>query len=138
MTNEERQEVMVNDQENEPADTGTTVTTENGTFSDQNKLPEGWPEDVPQYPQTTIQYSGTVNPATGASGMAAAFMSTQDVATVAKDYTEAIKNAGWKIESTMDANGAKVISATKDTRTLAIYMGGDAGGTMITVGIENK
>lgn len=116
----------------------TTVTTENGTFSDQNTLPEGWPADVPQYPQTTIQYSGTVNPATGAGGMAAAFVTTADATTVTKEYTDMIKNAGWAIQGTMNSGGANVISATKDTRTLAVYIGGSEGTTVITVGIETK
>ncbi len=113
-------------------DSGTTVTTGNGTFSDKNELPQGWPADVPQYPASTVQYSGTAQ----GTGMAAAFLSSRDIATVSTEYTQMIKDAGWDVKATMDSGNAKVISATKDTRTLSVYIGGDVGQTMITVGIE--
>jgi hypothetical protein len=79
-------------------------TNEEGTVTTGNALPDDWPKDIPTYPGATIQFSGTANPDNEAPGMATMMTTADSADAVATFYQTAMKNGGWKIESTMKSD----------------------------------
>ncbi len=121
-------------------DGSTTYTNEGGsvTVGNNASMPANWPEDAPTaYSGATILYSGTTNPTTGESGSAVAYTTTASVASVVEYYESRLAAEGWTIVASQEAAGMRVISATKDTRTLGVYVATDGQGTTsVTAGIQ--
>lgn len=113
-------------------ESGTTATVGGGS------MPENWPSDAPQnYAGANIQYSGTSNPQTGASGSAVVYTATASVQAVTDYYKTQLQSKGWTVTGTANVAGATVVSATKDTRTLGVYIVDSGGGTVsVTAGVE--
>lgn len=121
-------------------DGSTTYNTEEGsvTVGSGTSMPDNWPSDAPPaYTGATILYSGATNPTTGAKGSAVAYNTTASLASVVEYYSARLKAEGWTITANADAAGMHVITATKDTRTMGIYIGDGGNGTVnVTAGIE--
>lgn len=118
-------------------DGSTTYSNDEGTVTvGGNTLPSNWPSDAPAYPNGTILYSGSTNPQTGTSGAAVSFSTQDSVAEITTFYQKELASQGWAIEQTATMGTATVLSATKDTRRMGVYIA-DAGETRtVTVGIE--
>lgn len=115
------------------------IETEDGTFTaGGTAMPDGWPEDAPAYPGATVSYAGTMNPATGKSGMAAILMTQDGGDAVAAYYKDRLTRDGWKIDTTMLGGDMSIVSATKDDRTLSIAVATANGQTTITMGVEGE
>ena len=121
-------------------DGSTTYNTEEGsvTVGSGASMPDNWPSDAPPaYTGATILYSGATNPTTGAKGSAVAYNTTASLASVVEYYDARLKAEGWTITANADAAGMRVITATKDTRSMGVYIGDGGNGTVnVTAGIE--
>ena len=119
-------------------DGSTTYTNDNGsvTVGSATSYPDTWPDDVPQYPGASLQYSGATNPDTGAAGAAVAFTSTDTATVILNFYKTQLEGNGWKIEQTTTMGAATVIAATKDERKVGIYVADAGTSRSVTVGIE--
>ena len=51
---------------------------------------------------------------------------------------DAMKTLGWTVEGTVQSGGNTLITATKDTRSLALSVASGEGQTTVTIGIGNK
>lgn len=118
-------------------DGSVKVETEDGTFQTGNTLPADWPTDVPVYAGATVQYSASVTE-TGQPGSAAVLMTTDSAAQVASYYKKALKENGWTVESTIEAQGTTIFSATKDDRVVSFMSASAQGATTITLGVTKQ
>ena len=120
-------------------DGSTTYTSDEGTVTVGNQsMPDDWPSDAPaNFAGASITFSGTSNPQTGQAGSAVSYTVRATASAVADYYKQQLQSSGWTIESTVNAGGAMVVSARKDTRTFGAYIV-DAGDGMVavTAGIE--
>lgn len=121
-------------------DGSTTYSNNDGsvTVGSGASMPANWPSDAPTaYSGATILYSGATNPTTGESGSAVAYTTSASVASVVEYYDARLKAEGWTIVSSAQAAGAHVISATKDTRAIGVYIMADGQGTTsVTAGVQ--
>lgn len=106
------------------------------TYDTNGSLPENWPDDAPNYPNGSIQYSGTSNPQTGEAGAAVMFLTNDSSETVVDYYKRELPANGWTITQTAVSGTVTVIAATKDNRSLGIYIAAtETGQTSVTVGV---
>lgn len=117
-----------------------TYETEEGTVTagPGASMPANWPSDAPQpFSGATIMYSGTNNPTNGAAGSAVVYTAPGTIPAVLEYYTGALTSGGWTIEGTANMQGMNVLTASKDTRTIGIYVA-DAGDgqVQVTAGVE--
>lgn len=114
------------------------VETTEGTYvAGTQKLPEGWPADVPSYPKARISYSAAVNPATGRPASVVILTTREDMAKVIAYYKDTLGGKGWTMSTMMSAGGTTALTGKKDTRTLSLMVtGGESGQTTITIAIE--
>lgn len=121
-------------------DGSTTYTNEEGsvTVGQGTSMPENWPKDAPvAYSGATIIYSGSTNPATGASGSAVSYTATASLKAVLDYYAAELRANGWTVDSNTEMAGMRVIAATKDTRTFGAYIAESGQGMVsVTAGIE--
>lgn len=120
-------------------DGSTTYSTNEGSVTvGGNTMPSNWPSDAPTaYTGATIAYSGTTNPTTGEAGSAVVYTTSASVASVIEYYESRLKAEGWTITASADAAGMRVITATKDTRTMGVYIATDGQGTTsVTAGVQ--
>lgn len=110
-----------------------TVTTGTGA-----SLPSNWPADVPKpLSGASIIYAGTTNPNTGAAGSAITYTVQASPEVAIKHYAEGLGAQGWKVENTAQMQGMNILSATKDTRTVGVYVvDSGEGAVQVTVGVE--
>jgi hypothetical protein len=99
-------------------------------------MPSNWPEDVPAYPGATVSYSTSVNPQTGTPGMAVMLLTPDTLEAAATYYKTELAAQGWTVESSLEAAGTSLFSATKDQRTASVMINASEGQTAITVAIE--
>lgn len=100
-----------------------------------NKLPDNWPSDAPKYPNANIQYSGSSNPRTGEKGAAVVFMTSDKIQSVIDFYKKELASKGWKVEQAVTMGASTILSSTKDTRTLGVYIV-DAGNGQVSVTVS--
>lgn len=120
-------------------DGSTTYSNEEGSVTVGGaSMPENWPADAPSnYSGASIQYSGTSNPQTGKTGSAVVYTVNASAPQVTEYYKAELAKSGWKIEGTAVIGPSTAITATKDARTLGVYIGEAGNGTVsVTVGIE--
>ncbi len=115
-----------------------SVKTKEGTFTTGNKLPDDWPSDVPVYPGSTVTYSGSSNPQTGQSGVAAVFTSKDGGDKVVAYYKRELVSQGWTIDATQESGGYTIMSATKESRNLALTIVESDGTTTISIGLSQE
>ena len=120
------------------ADGSMEVTTEEGTFQTGNSMPEDWPKDVPVYAGATVQFSGTASPENGQRGSAVVLVTADSATDVAAFYKETLKENGWTVQSTMEAQGTIIFSAEKDDRVFSFLTTTAEGMTTITMGVAKK
>jgi len=101
-------------------------------------MPSNWPSDAPgNYAGATIQYSGTSNPQTGKAGSAVVYTVQASAQSVADYYKAQLASKGWTVSATANTGAATVLSATKDSRTLGVYIVDAGNGQVsVTTGIE--
>lgn len=121
-----------------------TVKGENGaavTYGS-GSLPAGWPTDVPQYPGSTVGFSGSANDNNGKPVIAAVFTTKDSMAKVDEFYTKQMLAKGWKPEAEYNAQnkGENSISAafTKGTRVSLIIIATSKEGTGITIQVAEQ
>lgn len=122
------------------ADGSTTYTNNDGsvTVGTSASMPTNWPSDAPTaYSGAAIVYSGTSNPQTGKEGSAVSYTVNASVASVVDYYKAQLASNGWTVDATANVGGATVISATKNARTMGVYVvDSGSGTTAVTAGIE--
>lgn len=117
----------------------TTYTNSEGSVTvGGGSMPDNWPSDAPAvYSGASIIYSGSTNPQTSQAGSAVSYTVNASVASVADYYKAQLASNGWSVESTANTGGATVLAATKDTRTIGVYIADTGSGTVtVTAGIE--
>ena len=119
-------------------DGSMTVTTSEGTFTTNGgKMPDGWPEDVPVYPGSSVQFSGTSAMEAG-GGMGLVLMSEDAPASVVTFYKTKLAAEGWATGTTMEGQGSTILIMTKGAKALSLTVTGAEGGTSITMGYQDK
>ncbi len=118
-------------------DDGLTVRTNEGSFSVGTELPADFPKDIPLYPGAKVTYSGT-NSSDNGGGVGATFSTADDYTQVAAFYTRELPANGWTVDSTQNIAGTTVMSAKKDTRTLAVTATTSDGQTAISLGMNTE
>jgi len=118
----------------------TTITTEEGTSAiNTDSLPDGFPSDVPIYPDAKIGYSHLG--AGEASESASVSLTTGDGVNKVSDwYKSQITGAGWNIEQTnsITTGGSDTVeyyTATKGERELSVTVTPEEGETLITIAV---
>lgn len=118
----------------------TTYSNEEGsvTVGSGASMPSNWPSDAPaNFAGASIVYSGTSNPQTGETGSAVSYTVNASASGVADYYKQQLTAEGWTIVSTGNMAGATVVAATKDTRTMGVYITDTGNGSVTVVaGIE--
>lgn len=108
---------------------GGSVTVNGGSY------PAEWPADAPRYRNGTIQTAGSANPTSGGAGQLVIFSTTDSVDQVFAFYHSELTKNGWTVSGTARTAGYNVLSATKDTRTLALSASTSEGKTVVQVAI---
>lgn len=100
-------------------------------------LPDGWPDDAPAYPGSTVSYSTSMNhPQTGKPGMAVVLSTRDTVSSASTYYKTELASRGWLVETAIEAGGTSIFSATKEGRLLSVIIVVAEGQTTITMAIE--
>ncbi len=121
------------------AEDTSPYVSENGSETLGNAtMPSNWPSDVPTYSDAKLQYSGTANPATGKTGAAIVFTTTDSAGNVLSFYKKELVAQGWTIAAEATTNGTITLGATKDTRAFGMYIApsGEGTETAVTIGVE--
>jgi len=120
------------------ADGTVNYTSDDGTFSTVNKLPDQWPKDAEQYPGATIIYSGyfNANEENSQAGASATLQTKDKAEDVMNFYKSNLEKEGWALESEANVNGGYILSATKEERTYSISISPSDEETTIIVGIS--
>ncbi len=114
------------------------VTTSEGTVTNENKLPDDWPGDVPTYPGATVQVSGVMNPDAEQKGASAMLQTSDAVTDVIAFYKTQMAAQGWTVDATMQLNGGTVMSSSKDDRAMSVSIMPAGDKTTITIGTGQK
>lgn len=115
-----------------------TVNTNEGTYSDVNKVPDNWPSDVAVYAGSKVVYSGSSNNANSKPGFALALQTSDKAQAVVDFYKDSLAKAGWNITSNGQFNGTTIIAAQKGTNTLGLTVTEADGQTSISISIEGQ
>ncbi len=115
-----------------------TVTTDQGTWSTSDKLPNDFPADVPVYPGSTVQGSLAAGQDTSSEGHYVGLQTADSVDDVAKWYKGEIAKQGWKIQADATVNGTSVLSAEKSGRIATVTIATESGKTIIALVVANK
>lgn len=114
-----------------------TYTTDGGTISTSNKLPDNWPSDAPNYPGATITFSAAVNKTTENTneGSSVTLSTKDETAKVVTFYKEELKKQGWEISEDANFNNITTLAAKKDSRNFSVMVSpaeeGQTGSNMI-------
>ena len=119
---------------------GMNVKTDKGTVQTGNQasMPADWPSDVPAYPGSTVQMSGSANEEEGEDGRLVMLQSSESVQAVTDFYTQKLTGGGWTIEGNMKIAGSTVIAAKKGGQTLSLQVADAGGKTAITMALGVK
>jgi len=115
-------------------DAGTvTVTGKDGNTAtldfNQNKVPDGYPKDVPIYSPSKIVMSQSVSQENARNLM---LESPDALDKIVDFYKKGLDSNGWKTESTVNTAQLTVLTAAKDQRALMLQISdnGDKRGVM--------
>ncbi len=120
------------------ADGTVKVTTSEGTVTNENTLPDNWPQDIPAYPGATVRVSGVMNPGAADPGASAMLESSDATTDVIAFYKTQLAAQKWTIDATMQLNGGTVLSASKDNRAMSLSIMPAGDKTAITIGTGPK
>ncbi len=99
------------------------------------KVPSGFPDDVPVYPNA--ESAGGL--AVGGEGAAVAFVTPDDAGVVFAFYTRALEAQGWELDTrSMEPGLQDRLSAVKDSRTLWITISQAVDGSQILVAMQQS
>lgn len=120
------------------ADGSMRIETEEGTFNmgGGTELPADWPADAAVFPEAQIQYTATVNPATGEPGAVVMLLTEESMEDVLAYYSDQLPADGWAMQGTMQGGGVAILSATKGERTLSLSVSASGEQTSITLAVE--
>lgn len=114
-----------------------TVKTEQGTWSTSDKLPAGFPTDVPVYPNAKVQGS-VASAGQDGSGNYVGLQTTDALADVIAWYKKEIVAKGWTVTTDAMVNGSLMMSATKDSRALSATVTGEDGTVTIALVVARQ
>lgn len=108
-------------------DGSTTIKSDYGTTTiNQNKLPDNWPSDVPEYKNATITTAGATSAQAGVEGMQVMYDTKDSAQTILDFYKSGLTSSGWsstlpgKAITGSQVGGMTVLSAKKDKRNINI------------------
>lgn len=114
-----------------------TVRTDEGIWSTSDKLPDGWPSDVPTYPDTAIQSSVAANQGQDL-GHFVGLLTDDGIAKVVDWYKDKLADEGWKIETDLTVTDGSMLGASKDSRSLIVTIMPQDGKTIINLTVAAK
>ncbi len=130
----------VNVDVDEKMDGSTTIKSDYGTTTiNQNKLPNNWPTDVPEYKNGTITTAGETSAQAGVEGMQVMFNTSDSAQSVLDFYKSELTSSGWtslypgKPITGSQAGGMIVLSAKKDKRNINVGITEVDGQSKVTV-----
>jgi hypothetical protein len=115
-----------------------TVKTEQGTVTTSDKLPDGFPTDVPLYPGAKV--TGSVAGVQDQKNGAYVGMESADAFAKVRDYykTELVAK-GWKIDLSSEQGGTMAIfGASKGTVKLTLTISQESEKTVIAIGVGTE
>lgn len=105
-------------------------------------LPSDWPGDVPQYPGSTVGFTGSSKDPKGQPVFAAVFTSNDAMDAIVSYYLQHMSSQGWNEMKAYNAanKGAKVTSMgfEKGTRESLVIVSMTEQGAAITVQVAEK
>lgn len=113
-----------------------TITGPDGstTTSGENKLPDGFPTDVPIYQPSTVSV-GSVSNIEGGKVFNVLLESTAATADVWSWYGSQVPAQGWSVKTTMKSEDGGLITGEKGSQNLTIGIGKGSGDTGTDVSI---
>lgn len=117
---------------------GVTVTGKDGqqvSIGGENKLPDGFPSEVPVYDGATITSSVSTE-----QGFLVGFTTTDAPREVLDWYKSELAAGGWEVKSNMESDSGGLLTATMTGWSLGVNVGGgDSGGeTTIVLSADKK
>lgn len=109
-----------------------TVKTADGTWTTSEKLPDGFPTDVPLYPGAKVKAS-VAGAGQQGGGHYVTLESSASIADIGAWYKKEVVAQGWAIETDATVSGSVMIGAKKDTRNLVVTITGD--GDTVAIGL---
>jgi len=105
-----------------------------GQFGENAEIPDGFPEDVPIYPDAKVVGSMLA----GGGGMVT-LQTGDDPGEVTAFYRENLVKEGWSIASEMDLGGQHLLAVEKGGRNGAVQISREGSDTniLVTIGMGN-
>ncbi len=101
-----------------------------------SSMPANWPNDVPvAYTGATILSTQTVSAVSGKKNPTVNYNVSARRQEVIDYYMSGLESKGWKLGAPFEAQGYFTITATKDTRSVALYIGEQSGIVSVTAGV---
>lgn len=120
------------------ADDGeVTVRTEEGTWSTSAELPDDFPSDVPLYPDAEVQGSVAAAGQQG-GGISVGLQTDDDLSDVTAWYKREVPAKGWTVTTDATVNGALILGASKDGRTLSVSVSGEGESVTIVLSVSSQ
>lgn len=114
-----------------------TVKTDQGTWSTSDKLPAGFPTDVPLYPGATVQGSVAAAQQQG-GGNYVGLETTDSIDKVMNWYKAEVVAKGWKVSTNLEVDGGLMIAGSKDTSDLVVTISKQDGKIAIGLVVSQK
>ena len=102
-----------------------------GLFGENAKIPDGFPKDVPVYPDATV----VAGMAAGDGGMVT-LQTGDDPDEIAAFYREELRSEGWSLEGEMNLGGQRVLPIEKGGRSGAVQISSEGGETTILIIVD--
>ncbi len=102
-----------------------------GLFGENAKIPDGFPKDVPVYPDATV----VAGMAAGEGGMVT-LQTGDDPDEIVAFYREELKSEGWSLEGEMNLGGQRILPIEKGGRSGAVQISREGGDTTILIIVD--
>lgn len=102
-----------------------------GLFGENAKIPDGFPKDVPVYPDASV----VAGVAAGGGGMIT-LQTGDDPDEIVAFYREELTGEGWSLASEMDIGDQRILPIEKGDRNGAVQISREGGDTTILIIID--
>lgn len=102
-----------------------------GLFGENAKIPDGFPKDVPVYPDATV----VAGMASDEGGMVT-LKTGDDPDEIVAFYREGLRSEGWSLESEMNLGGQQILPIEKGGRSGAVQISREGGDTTILIIVD--